>query len=105
MAGAKKIPDNPGVAITLGDAADQIALLYNTAIGWDWIQPIDGAYWAMRNMPNGAKLMIARGSVTPLDWLCDFDAQEIVVQGAKMSRGFWSGIGPYEDALDAALAA
>jgi pimeloyl-ACP methyl ester carboxylesterase len=104
VAGAKTIPDNPGVAITLGDAADQIALLYQTDQGWDWISPVDGAYWAMRRFPNGAKLMIPRGSATPLDFLLDFDASEILVQGAKMPRGGWSGVAAIESQLDEVLA-
>jgi hypothetical protein len=104
VAGAKTIPDNPGVAIALGDAADQIALLYQTDQGWDWINPVNGEYAAVKAMPNGAKLAIFRGSVTPLDFLCDFDASEIVVLGAKMPRGGWNGVAAIESQLDEVLA-
>ena len=106
QAGARKLPDNPGAAVGLAEAADLVAHLYETSsvYDWDWINPVNGAYWAMKAMPTGAKLMIARGSVTMLDWLDDFDASEIVVLGAKMSRGFWAGVGPVEPALDAVLA-
>ena len=104
IAGAKKLPAIPGVAITLGDAADLIARLYVDATGWDWINPVNGSYWAMKVMPNGAKAMIARGTKTAKEWLLDFDAIQIDVLGARMSRGFWSGVGPIEAALDAALA-
>jgi hypothetical protein len=104
VAGAHKIPDNPGVAITLGAAADQVELLYKTDQGWDWIHPVDGQYFAMRQFANGAKLLIPRGSVTPLDFLKDFDASETLVLGAKMPRGGWSGVAAVEAQLDAVLA-
>ena len=104
VAGAKKIPDNPGVAITLGDAADLVERLYQTDTGWDWIHPVDGQYWAMKIMGNGARLVIPRGSVTPLDFLKDFDAAEIPVLGAMMPRGGWSGVAAVEAELDALLA-
>ena len=104
QAGARKVPDNPVAAITLADAADQVARLYTDPTGWDWIHSVDGEYTAMKVMPNGAKLVIPRGSITALDWLDDFDAAEIIVHGAKMSRGFWRGVAPIESQLDAVLA-
>jgi pimeloyl-ACP methyl ester carboxylesterase len=104
VAGAKKIPDDPGVAIKLGDAADLIERLYNTADGWDWINPVNGSYFAMKIMPNGARLMIPRGTQTALEWLQDFDAFQIPVLGARMPRGGWSGVAAVQDQLDAQLA-
>ena len=104
QAGARKVPDNPAAAITLADAVDEVARLYTDATGWDWINPVDGAYWAMKVMPGGAKLVIPRGSITARDWLDDFDAAEDVVLGAKMSRGFWRGVAAVEPQLDALLA-
>ena len=103
QAGCKKLVQGTA-AIDIGIAVDWVARLYETADGWDWINPIDGQYWSMIIMANGAKLMIARGSKTPLDWLDDFDAHQIDVLGACMSAGFWSGIGPIEAMLDAQLA-
>jgi hypothetical protein len=38
VAGAKKLME-PGGAVTLADAADQIARLYADPSGWDWINP------------------------------------------------------------------
>lgn len=102
VAGARKLPQY-GASVALADAADQIARLYQDATGWDWINPVDGDYWAMKIMPNGARLMLARGSVTLRDWLDDFDATMTPVLGAKMSCGFWRGIEPVQDALDAQL--
>jgi hypothetical protein len=108
VAGCHKLPlvsgvhDNP--AVTLANAADQIQMLYNTDQGWDWINPVSGSYWAMRIMPNGAKVMIARGSITATDWVDDFDAVQETVLGARVSSGFWSGIGSIENELDKALA-
>lgn len=101
--GCAKLPQGDG-PIKLSQAADAIARLYATAEGWDWINPVDGLYWAM-TMINGARLMIRRGSQTDIDWFRqDFDALEIPVHGARISRGFWSGVEPIEAALDAALA-
>jgi hypothetical protein len=104
QAGARKIPDNPGVAIPLAAAADEIARLYDDVTGWDWINPVDGAYWAMKIFPSGAKLMIPRGTKTAREWLQDFDAVQIDVMGARMARGFWAGVAAVQDALDAQLA-
>lgn len=104
QAGAHKLPPS-GAAVELGTGADLIARLYQTADGWDWISPVDGAYWAIKILPNGARLAIARGSVTLADWLDDFDARQIVVMGARVSEGFWRGVAAAQEALDAHLAA
>lgn len=103
LTGALKLPPI-GVSVEIGPAAEQIARLYCDATGWDWINAVDGRYWAMKVMPSGAKLMIRRGTETPLDFLDDFDATMISVLGARMSKGFWAGIQPIEGALDLALA-
>ena len=104
VAGTYGLPAGPG-AIGVNEAVDQVNRLYDTADGWTWINPVDGFYWAMWTAPTGAKLMIRRGSKTGRDWFGqDFDFGQIDVQGAKVSRGFWSGIEPIENELDAALA-
>jgi Lipase (class 3) len=102
-AGAQKLKPL-GVPVEIGEAATQIARLYTDATGWDWINPINGRYWAMKIMPSGAKLMIRRGSVTVQDWLDDFDAIQIPVMGARMSQGFWAGVQPIESVMDQQLA-
>ena len=104
VAGAKKIPDSPGVAIPLGAAADLVARLYVAADGWAWISPVSGAYAAVATLPNGARQAVFRGTQTPLEWLQDFDAAEIDVMGARMPRGGWAGVAAVQDAMDAALA-
>lgn len=103
MAGALKLKPM-GVAVEIGDAAVQIARLYTDITGWDWINPVNGRYWAMKVMPSGAKLMIRRGSATVHDWLDDFDAVQISVMGARMSQGFWAGVSPIESEMDTQLA-
>ena len=102
-AGAQKLKPL-GVSVEIGEAATQIARLYIDATGWDWINPVNGRYWAMKIMPSGAKLMIRRGSVAVEDWLMDFDAIQIPVLGAQVSRGFWSGVQPVESVMDQQLA-
>jgi pimeloyl-ACP methyl ester carboxylesterase len=102
-AGAQKLKPL-GVSVEIAEAATQIARLYADTTGWDWINPVNGRYWAMKIMPSGAKLMIRRGSVTVEDWLMDFDAIQIPVLGAAVSRGFWSGVQPVESAMDYQLA-
>jgi Lipase (class 3) len=102
-AGAQKLKPL-GVSVEIGEAATQIARLYIDATGWDWINPVNGRYWTMKFMPSGAKLMIRRGSVAVEDWLMDFDAIQIPVLGAQVSRGFWSGVQPVESAMDYQLA-
>ena len=102
-AGAQKLKPL-GVSVEIGEAATQIARLYIDDTGWDWINPVNGRFWAMKIMPSGAKLMIRRGSVTVEDWLMDFDAIQIPVLGANVSRGFWSGVQPVESVMDQQLA-
>lgn len=103
-AGARKLAPSLGAAVSLADAADQVVRLYSDASGWDWINPVDGAYWALKVMPGGGRLLIARGTVTMHDWFDDFDAAQISVMGARMSEGFWSGVEPVQEALDRQLA-
>jgi len=103
VSGCRKLPQGEG-PIALERAATEIARLYDDPDGWDWINPADGLYWGMIQI-NGARLMIRRGSTTRKDWFReDFDAVEIGVLGARMSRGFWSGVGPIEPLLDEVLA-
>jgi hypothetical protein len=102
-AGCAKLPQGNG-PILLGHAAHEIARLYDDPTNWSWINPVDGLYWAMIKI-NGARLMIRRGSHTRTDWFReDFNAVEIPVLGARMSRGFWMGVAPVQEKLDAALA-
>jgi hypothetical protein len=102
--GCEKLPQGDG-PILLSQAAHEIARLYDDPTGWNWINPVDGLYWAMIAI-NGARLMIRRGSTTKYDWFREnFDAFEIDVLGARMSRGFWHGVAPVEQTLDAVLAA
>jgi hypothetical protein len=102
-AGAQKLKPL-GVPVEIDEAATRIARLYTDATGWDWINPINGRYWAMKIMPSGAKSMIRRGSVTVQDWLDDSDAIQIPVMGARMSQGFWAGVQPIESVMDQQLA-
>lgn len=102
--GTHKLPAVGG-AVGSNQAVDQVALLYETAVGWDWINPVDGLWWGMRRFPNGARLMIRRGSKTGKDWFNeDFDFAQEERYGARVSRGFGAGVWPVEAALDAALA-
>lgn len=103
VAAAKTVPDDPGVAIKLGEAAELINRLYQTADGWDYLHPVNGAYWGGMRMANGARMLIPRGTETAWEWVQDFDAFEIPVLGARMSRGSWSGVAPVEPELDAFL--
>ena len=103
VAGALTLPPL-GASVEIGPAAQEIARLYTDSTGWDWINPIDGYYWAMKVMPSGAKLIIRRGSSTVTDWLDDFDATMISVLGARMSAGFWAGVQGIESTLDQVLA-
>jgi pimeloyl-ACP methyl ester carboxylesterase len=103
VAGCAKLPQGDG-PIPLSRAAHEIARLYDDPTNWSWINPVDGLYWAMITI-NGARLMLRRGSQTKTDWFReDFNAVEIPILGARMSRGFWMGVGPVEEKLDAALA-
>jgi len=71
---------------------------------WDWAHFVDGEFWGMRKLLNGAKLLIARGTATPYEWVQDFDAAQTDVLNGRVSQGFWAGVGPIEPLLDAALA-
>jgi Lipase (class 3) len=92
------------LAITNQQAVAQVARLYDpSTAGWDWINTTDGLYWGMVKIGD-ARLMIRRGSKTGTDWLNeDFDFNEIDLYGAKVSQGFWAGVGPIESELDKAL--
>lgn len=103
QAGCAKLPDG-NVALSLNVAVTAVADLYGPGGDWAWEHFVDGQYWAVRTFPNGDRLAVARGSVTALDWLDDFDAVQETVLGARISAGFWTGVGPVEAALDAALA-
>lgn len=104
LAGARKLP-SVDAPVSAGDAAEAIIDLYNSAGSWSWEHKINGQYWCMRTLLNGAKLMVARGSTTGLDWLNDIEALQTDVLGARVSTGFWAGVGPVQDALDSAAAA
>lgn len=100
--GCKKLPQGIG-PISLDRAAFEIARLYDSSTGWNWINPVDGLWWSMIEV-NGARLMIKRGSCTLRDWFRDdFDAVEVDYYGARMSRGFVSAIAPISESLDAVL--
>jgi hypothetical protein len=100
--GAHKLPLT-GAAIEVAMAADQVANLYRTVEGWTWSNPIDGQVWAMLEMGDRGRLMMARGTQTELDWLDDFDAIQVKVMGARVSEGFWRGVAAVQDQLDAQL--
>lgn len=101
--GCRTLPAIDGAALSLIDAVDAVADLYEaSSTHWDWLNAEDGRYWGMRDYPD-ARFLVARGSTTALDWVDDFDATEIDVLGARISAGFWAGVGPIMDRLDAAL--
>lgn len=101
----RSLPASPaGSAVGLIEAIDAIVDLYNDTGTWDWRHDVDGQFWHMRIAPSGARMMIARGSTTALDWTHDFDALQTNVDGARVSDGFWKGVGPILTDLDAALA-
>lgn len=102
LAGARKLTDARSAPIAISFAAEQVSRLYHDGNGWDWINIVDGAYWAELSV-NGARLLIARGSATLHDWLDDFDAAQILVMNARMARGFWRGVGPMQEQLDTRL--
>jgi hypothetical protein len=83
---------------------DLVARLYAADQGWDWINPVDGLYWAMARIDASAVVMIRRGSKTGMDWLVeDFNFRQRDWYGARASIGFCDGIEPVQDKLDAAL--
>ena len=117
QAGVQKLsPTSSGAAVELTEAVDAIQDLYGgpgyaahdkaaPAGRWDVPNFVDGQFWGMRIMPNGARLVVFRGSTTRLDWWHDFEFGQIDLHGAKVSAGFWQGVGASLGALDAALAA
>ncbi|MFP5249287.1 MAG: lipase family protein [Acidobacteriota bacterium] len=106
QAGCRKLPPTgSGAAVELVEAVDATADLYSNAGPWDWQHFVNGQYWGMRTMPTGARLLIARGSTTELDWIDDLRTVQCQIDGgAWVSEGFWAGIGPILPALDGALA-
>lgn len=100
LAGAEKLTA-PAI-VTPAEAALAIIGLYNGAGDWSWSHLVDGQYWAMRTTASGARILVARGSTTLLDWIHDFDALQTDVYGARVSEGFWAGVGPIEAVLDGA---
>jgi hypothetical protein len=104
--GCQKLPlTGSGAGVELVEAVDAVADLYYGPSGqWDWQHFIDGEFWGMRVMPSGARLMIARGTTTPHEWMQDLDTNQVQVGAAHVSRGFWAGVGPVLSDLDAALA-
>jgi Lipase (class 3) len=103
QAGCRKLPPTGG-AVELTDAIDAVQDLYDNTGRWDVPNFVDGQYWGMRVMPNGARLLVFRGSATGTDWSHDLDTMQILIHAAKVSRGFWASIGLSRAALDAALA-
>lgn len=94
MAGCKTVPDNG-----LMTAVQAVYDLYNLLGEWDLVHPEDGRYWGMRKAGND-RILVARGSTTPYDWVEDFRAIETTAHGARVSEGFWDGVGPIEQWLD-----
>lgn len=104
QAGCRKLPPTgSGAAVELVEAIDAVQDLYNGVGQWDVRHFVDGQYWGMRKLPNGARLLVFRGSTTPLDWIHDLETWQIDLYGAKVSAGFWAGVEGSLNALDAAL--
>lgn len=99
-AGVMKLPDNGG----LFTAINAVQNLYDGVGTWDTEHFIDGAYWGVRHLLDGSRLLVFRGSATLRDWLHDFAFEQISLHGARVSAGFWSGPLQSLGALDAALA-
>lgn len=91
-----------GAAVELTDAIDAVVDLYDGAGRWDVRHFVDGQYWAVRAL-NGARLLVFRGSTTPLDWMHDLRTAQMRLHGALVSEGFWAGVGASRAALDRAL--
>lgn len=108
--GCRKLaPTGSGAPVELVEAVDATADLYGGSndipVGrWDWDHEVNGQYWGMRIMPSGARLLIARGTVTPHEWMQDFDVAQVPLANAMVSAGFWAGVGPIEGLLDEAVA-
>ena len=95
--GCKSLPDNTTLLIV----AQAVYDLYNLLGEWDWVHPEDGRYWGMRKSGND-RILVARGSTTPYDWVEDFRAIQCTQMGARVSEGFWDGVGPIMAILDTA---
>lgn len=78
-----------------------VAGLYYDPQAMDWLHPVDGQFWGACKARN-ASVLIARGSVTVLDWLHDFDALMVPFHDARVSQGFLKGVLPIRDVLDQA---
>jgi pimeloyl-ACP methyl ester carboxylesterase len=102
-AAALQLPATPAL-VSISDAAAAVLNLYYETGLWSWTHFIDGQYWAVRSFPDGAKLAVARGSTTNLDWLQDLDFNQTTMHGARVSQGFWAGVAPVEAELDQVLA-
>ena len=95
--GCQSLPDNA----MLLTAAQAVYDLYNLMGEWDWVHPEDGRYWGMRKVGHD-RILVARGSTTNYDWIEDFRAIQFTQLGARVSEGFWDGVGPIESILDRA---
>lgn len=106
QAGCRKlVATGSGTAVELVEAIDAVQDLYDGTGVWSWTHFVDGEYCAIRTNAAGARMLVFRGSTTELDWMHDLDTMQVELHGAKVSRGFWAGVGPQEAELDAALAA
>jgi len=104
QAGCRKLPPDPtNPAATIVEAIDAVQDLYDQTGAWDWRHPMDGQYWSMRKNAAGARLMIARGSTTGIDWIHDLETWQQYFYGARASVGFLKDVLPAEAELDAAL--
>ncbi len=96
--GCKTLPNN-GTLLTVAQAVYD---LYNLLGKWDWDHPEDGRYWGMRRVGSD-QILVSRGSTTPYDWVENFRVIQCAIMGARVSDGFWDGVGPIESLLDATL--
>ena len=103
QAGCRKLaPTGPDTAVELVEAIDAVQDLYDGTGAWTTEHFVNGQYWAARRTANGAMLVVFRGSTTDLDWIHDLETRQIDLYGAKVSAGFWAGVGPCLAELDAA---
>ena len=101
--GCRKLPPTGnGAAVELVEAINCVQDLYDGEPGWSASNFVDGQYWAVATI-GGARLVVFRGSTTELDWVHDAETTQVDLHGAKVSRGFWTGVGASQAALDAAL--
>lgn len=104
-AGCAKLPrTGSGAEVELIDAIGAVQDLYDAVGAWSVPHFVDGQYWGLRQMPNGAKLLVFRGSTTGIDWVHDLETLQVPLHSAKVSVGFWDCPGHSRDALDTALA-